>query len=115
MSSREKWIKMICTHTHIYNGIISSHKKKSCICSNTDIPVLSGPREGPLHRHVKLDRDKYNMKPFTCGIFIMIQITCYETNRVTDIEDKFMVTKGDSGAGERELRSLGLTYMHYYI
>ena len=65
--------------------------------------------------HVKSDKDKYNMKSFTCGIFIMIQIDFYETNRVTDIEDKFTVTKGDSGAGEREIRSLGLTYMHCYI
>ena len=31
----------------------------------------------------------------------MIQIDFYETNRVTGIEDKFMVTKGDSGTGER--------------
>ena len=31
----------------------------------------------------------------------MIQMDFYEANRVTGIEDKFMVTTGDSGAGER--------------
>ena len=33
------------------------------------------------------------------------------TNEVTDMENKIM----DNGMGEREIRSLGLTYIHYYI
>ena len=37
-------------------------------------------------------------------------------NRLTDIENKLMVTRGDSGGGGVEIiRSLGLTYTHYYV
>ena len=34
-------------------------------------------------------------------------------NRPTDIENKFMVTKGEVGEGN--IRSLGLIYTHYYM
>ena len=35
-------------------------------------------------------------------------------NRVTDVENKLMVTKGERG-GEGQLGRLGLTYTHYYL
>ena len=34
-------------------------------------------------------------------------------NRPTDMENKFMVIKGERGGGSDKLLSLGLTYMHY--
>ena len=34
-------------------------------------------------------------------------------NRVTDTENKFMVTKGE-GQGEGQIRSMGLTDTNYY-
>ena len=36
-------------------------------------------------------------------------------NRLTDIENKLMVTKGDSGGGGRYIRSLKLTYTKCHI
>ena len=37
-------------------------------------------------------------------------------NRLIDIENKLMVTKGESwGGGEGKIRNLGLTYTYYYI
>ena len=35
-------------------------------------------------------------------------------NRLTDIENKLMITKGERG-GEVLIRNLGLTGTHYYI
>ena len=37
-------------------------------------------------------------------------------NRVTDIENKLVVTKGERKWGrEKEIKSLALTYTHYYL
>ena len=36
-------------------------------------------------------------------------------NRLTDMENKFMVIKGEKGGGSDKLPSLGLTYTHYCI
>ena len=38
----------------------------------------------------------------------------YKTNRLTDIENKLMVTKGESGR-EGLIRSLGLADTNYYV
>ena len=36
-------------------------------------------------------------------------------NRLTDMENKFMVIKGERGGGSDKLPSLGLTYLCYCI
>ena len=49
---------------YIYHGILLSHKKEgnNAICSNID-----GPRDYHIKRS-KLDKDKYYMITYTCGI-----------------------------------------------
>ena len=36
-------------------------------------------------------------------------------NRLTDTENKFMVTKGERGWGNEQIRSMGLTNTHHNI
>ena len=43
-----------------------------------------------------------------------IQINFKSRNRLTDIENKLMVTKGE-GVEEGQIRSMGLTDIHYHI
>ena len=82
---------------HIYNGILLSHKKEwnNAICSN-----MEGPRD--YHsKWSKPDKDKYHM------ICLYVELTkkrekwtyLQNRNRPTDIENKFMVTKGERWGG----------------
>ena len=41
-------------------------------------------------------------------------MVCESRNRVTDVENKLMVTKGERGAAGW-IGRLGLTYIHYYV
>ena len=78
--------------------------------------------DGPRDNHVKWgksEKDKYHIihlctepkkkndsnKPYF-----------QNRNRLTDIENKFMITKGESaGTAGAGIRSFGLTCKHYYI
>ena len=44
------------------------------------------------------EKDKYYMTSFTCGIENMIRIYSQNRKRLTDIENKLMVTKGEREA-----------------
>ena len=68
---------------------------------------------GPRDYYIKWSKSKTNViwyhlyvKSKKCYKWTYLQ----NTNRITDIEDKFMVTKGD-----KFNRSLGVIYKHYYI
>ena len=81
---------------HIYNGILLSHKKEqnNAICSDMD-----GPRDYHT-KWSKSDKDKYHM------ILLFVESKKWykwpylqKRNRVTDVENKFMVTKGERWGG----------------
>ena len=92
------------THAHTQNRILFSHQKEwnNAICSN-----MNG--SGDYHaRWNKLEKDKY------CMILLKAKRWCkwiylQNRNRLIDIENKFMVTKMESGG---DFKSLGLTYTH---
>ena len=101
---------------HICDGILFSHKKEwdNAICSNMD-----GPRDDHI-KWSKSEKDKYHM----ISLFLWNQKkkkTRYKwaylqnRNRLTDIENKLMVTKGEGGR-EGKIRNLGIhIYMLLYI
>ena len=85
---------------HIYNGIVLRHKKEwnNAICSN-----MCTPRDYHT-KWSKSDRERqisygiaymWNLKKWYKWTYLQ------NRNRLTDIENKLMVTKGDSGEGER--------------
>ena len=80
---------------HIYNGLLLSHKKEqnNAICSDMD-----GPRD--CHTEwIKSDRERqilyitymWNLKKWYMWTYVQ------NRNRVTYVEKKLMVTKGDRG------------------
>ena len=83
---------------HTYNGILLSHKKEwsNVICSNMD-----GPRDYHT-KSSKPDRERqvsydiayiWNMKKRYKWTYLQ------NRNRLTDIENKLTVTKGERGGG----------------
>ena len=64
----------------------------------------------------ELNQRKTNILPI-CGIFKKRYEWIYlqNRNRVTDVENKMMVTKGEKGWGERQIGGLGWIYTHCYI
>ena len=97
---------------HIYPGIFLSHKKEQnkAICSNMD------GQDDYLPKLSISEKDKYHMISPTCRIFKkMIQINVYLQNRnkLTDIENNLMVTKG---MGERDKLGTGSNiYTLFYV
>ena len=81
----------MCVYIYIY--ICYSAIKKEwniAICSNMD-----GSREYHT-KWSKSERDKCYMISLTCVIWKIIQMNVYtKRNRLTDIENKLMVTKGE--------------------
>ena len=81
----------------VYNGIVLSHKKEwnNAIYSNMD-----GPRDHHT-KWSKSNKDKYHMIPLICGILKKLYKWTYlqKRNRLTDIENKLMVTKGERDRG----------------
>ena len=84
------------THTHTHNGILLSHKKEwnDAICSNMDRP-------GDYHtKQSKSDREKqtsYDI-PYMWNLKRWYKWTYLQNrNRLTDFENKLMVTKGEGG------------------
>ena len=53
----------------------------------------------------------WNLKYYMNELFFFLK---QSRNRLTRIENKFMVTKG-KGSWEEKIGSVGLTYTHYYI
>ena len=92
--STDEWIKkMFYTHTKTHSGILLSHKNEgnNAICSNMD-----GPRDYHTKWN-KQDRERqisynitymWNLKKRQKWIYSQ------NRNRLTDIENKLMVTKG---------------------
>ena len=86
--------------THIYNGILLSHKKKQnwVICSYMD---------GPRDYHTKWNKSgrekqisynityKWNLKKWYKWTYLQ------NRNRLTGIENKLMVTKGERGGRDK--------------
>ena len=57
---------------------------------------------GPIDDHIKWSKsDKYHLISFICGISIKWYKWTYlqNRNRLTDIENKLKVTRGESGKG----------------
>ena len=85
---------------HIYNGILLSHTKEwnNAICSNMD-----GPRD--YHTEwSKPDKDKYHMISLYVESKIWHKWTyLWNRNRLTDIENKLMVIKGEGRWGRDKL------------
>ena len=86
---------------YLYNGILLSHKKQwnNTTCSNMD---------GPRDYHTKWSKPD-GEKQISYDIAYMWDLKerykwtyIQNRNRPTDIENKVMLTKGDSGGGERE-------------
>ena len=80
---------------HVYNRILLSCKKEwnKAICSKID-----GPRDYHI-KWSKSDNDKYHMISLICGIWK--NDTSELRNRLTDIENKFMVTKEEIGERDK--------------
>ena len=86
---------------HIYNGILLSYKKEwnIVIWSNMD-----GPRDYHTKRS-KSDRERqiyditymWNLKKWYKWTYLQ------NRNRLTDLENQILVTKGDSGGGGDKL------------
>ena len=74
----------------VYNGILLSHKKEwnNALCSNMD-----GPRD------YKSDRERQ----ISYDITYLWNLKYTNRNRLTDIENKFMVTKGERVWGRDKL------------
>ena len=99
---------------HVYNRIVLSHKKwNNALCSNMD-----GPRD--CHTEwSKPDRDRqisyvttyrWNLKTDTKWTY------SWNRNRLTDIENKLMVHKGDSSSGGERNYQFGVNiYKLLYI
>ena len=94
---------VVCVYIYIYasttcNGLSLSHKKEwdHAICSNMD-----RPRDYQT-KWSKPEKDKYQMILLICRILKKkgYKWTYLQNrNRFTDIENKFMVTKGKGGEG----------------
>ena len=84
----------------IYNGILLSPKKEwnNAIYSNMD---------GPKDYHTKWsksEKDKYYIISLISGILKKYTWTYLQSrNRLTDIENKFMITKGERARGKLEV------------
>ena len=56
------------------------------------------------------EKDKYYVISLTCRIQKIIQINLYTKQRLTDIENKFMVTKREKEGGrDRQINRMELT------
>ena len=81
---------------HIYNGILLSHKKElnSAICSNMDEPRDYHTKWSKSDRERQISYDitcMWNLKKWYKWTYLQ------NRNRLTDIENKLMVTKGETG------------------
>ena len=82
---------------YIYNGILLSHRKgwNNDICSNMD---------GPRDYHIKWSKSDRERNIIWYPLYVW-SIKGYKwtylqkRNRLTDIENKLMVTKGERGGG----------------
>jgi len=80
---------------YIYNGILLGHKKElnNAICSNLDWPRDYVKWSKPV-------KDKYHMILLIYGIKKKIKMTYLQNRiRLTDKENKIMVTKGEGERG----------------
>ena len=96
---------------HVYNGILLSHKKEWnwVICKDVD-----GPRD--CHTEwSKSEREKqilyintymWNLEKWYGWSYLQSR------NRDTDVENKYIDTKGEGGVGG--IGRLGLTHIHYW-
>ena len=96
---------------YIHNGLFLSHKKEwhNAICNNID---------GPRDCHTKCSKSD---KDISYDITYMWKLKKWykwtyiqNRNRLTDRENKLMVTKGERWR-EGQIRSLGLTDTQYYV
>ena len=84
---------------HIYNGILLSHKKEwnNAICSN-----MNGPRDNRTQwSKSDIERQISYYITYMWNLKKLYKLTYLQNrNRLTDFENKFMVTKGESCSGE---------------
>ena len=81
---------------HIYEGVLAIKKEQNnVICSNVD-------EFRDYHKWSKSDKDTYHMIALICGNYFLKNDLIYKTlNRLTDSKNKFMVTKGETWAGDK--------------
>ena len=103
----DEWIKM--WYIHVVQYYSAKKEWNNAICSN-----MNGPRD--FHtKWSKPGKDRCHMKTLICGIYKKGSKWIYlqNRNRLTDIENKLMITKGEGGDGY--IRNLGLKCTYYYI
>ena len=92
--------------THIYNGILLSHKIEwnNAICSNMD-------RRRDYHtKWSKSDRERQTQYDITYICYLKYDTWTYlrNRNRLTDIENRLVVAKGEGGGGGMQ-REFGIS------
>ena len=100
------------THTHTHTQEYYSTRKKNeiAVCSNMDRSRVCQTEWNKSDR----EREASNDIAYKWDLKRMIQVNLQNRNRLTSIENKFMVTKGEKVEGEIN-QELGLTSTHYYI
>ena len=83
---------------HMYNGILLSHKKEqnNAICSNMDRPRDCHTEWSKSDRERQISYDiayMWNLKKWYKWTYLQ------NRNRVTDVENKLMVTRGERVGG----------------
>ena len=109
--STEEWIKrMWYIYTMEYYSTIKKNKIMPFAATWMDLKIVI------LNEVSQTEKDKYCMILFICGILKKWYKWTYlqNRNRVTDVENKLMVTKGER-RGEGYIGRLGLTSTHYYM
>ena len=99
---------------HVYNGILLSHKKEWnwVICGDVD-----GPRDCVQSEVSQKEKNKYCILTHMWSLEKWYRWTSLQgRNRDTDVENKHMGTKGESGGGQVVvlwwIGRLRLTYIH---
>ena len=82
----------------IYNGILLSHKDNEitpCIAAWMDLEIIVSSEAS------QIATDRCHLILFKCELYKkkMTQMNLYPKQRLTDTEDKLMVTKGKGGGG----------------
>ena len=97
---------------HIYNGILLSHKKEWnwVICRDVDVPRECHTEWSKSEREKQIS---YN-NAYTWNLEKRYRRSQLQSrNRDTDVENKYMDTKGERG-GVGGIGRLGLTNIHYW-
>ena len=96
----DEWIKVIYIHTHPHTQeYYSTIKRNDAICNNMDRPEIIILRKSHRERQILYDITcMWNLKKNYTNELI------YKTERLIDLENKLMVTKGEKSKGKKSER-----------